>query len=272
MKNIRISAFSDEVHNDPNDAFPIMKSLGVEGIQLRSVNGINVMDLNQSQIQETKKIAYDLDMKFHALGSPIGKTNISDDATEVYDSVKLAVEIANELETDRIRIFSFYSNYEHQDPLYRNLVIERLNEMVKIADENSVKLIHENEKEIYGDNADRCSDILKNVTNLGCCFDFANFIQVNQDTMEAWDILSSRVIYFDVKDAILSSGIVVPAGEGEGNLVKIFKKAFDTGYSDWFNIEPHLRVADGSEWIEGGPQLFKKAVTAFNNCIDQSLD
>ena len=78
MKNIRISAFCDEVHNDPNEAFPIMKSLGVEGIQLRSVNGINVMDLNQSQIQETKKIAYDLGMKFHALGSPIGKTNISD--------------------------------------------------------------------------------------------------------------------------------------------------------------------------------------------------
>tara|TARA_Y100000590_G_C15746975_1_gene1022496 strand:+ start:1581 stop:2399 length:819 start_codon:yes stop_codon:yes gene_type:complete len=272
LKNIRISAFSDEVHNDPIEAFSIMKNLGVEGIQLRSVNGANVMDLNKSQIQDTKKLADDLGMTFHAIGSPIGKSNISDDEGKVYDSIKLVAEIANELETDRIRIFSFYSNYDHKDILYRNLVIERLNEMVRIADENSVKLIHENEKEIYGDNAERCNDILENVKRLGCCFDFANFIQVNQDTLEAWDILSQKVIYFDVKDAIYSSGLVVPAGEGEGNLVKIFKKAFDRGFSDWFNIEPHLRVADGSEWIEGGPQLFKTAVKALNNCIDQSLD
>ena len=266
MKPFKFSAFSDEVDADPAKAFNIMRDLAVEEIQMRSVKGVNIMELNDDQIVEVKTIALSLGLKFHAIGSPIGKTYIEDSQEKTFEAVKTAAETAHKLDTTRIRIFSFYREKSLSNKIYRDLVIERLNLMTEIATVNGVNLIHENEKDIYGDTAEKCLDLLENVNNLGCCFDFANFVQVNQDINRAWEILERRVCYFDIKDAMSHDGTVVPAGEGDACIVTTLRKALNSGFKDCFNLEPHLQIA-GHSGGYSGPQLFKIAVKALEKCL-----
>lgn len=44
---------------------------------------------------------------------------------------------------------------------YRGKVMEQLGRLVDYAKANEVILLHENEKDIYGDVADRCSEIMQ---------------------------------------------------------------------------------------------------------------
>ena len=57
--------------------------------------------------------------------------------------------------------------------------------------DRDVVLLHENEKEIYGDAAGRCLELMKAFygDHFKCVFDFANFVQCGQDTMEALSLI-----------------------------------------------------------------------------------
>ena len=67
-------------------------------------------------------------------------------------------------------------------------------------------------KGIYGDNAARCLDLMKEFygDHFKATFDFANFIQCGQNTLEAYEMLKPYIEYVHVKDARLSDGEVVP--------------------------------------------------------------
>ena len=145
-------------------------------------------------------------------------------------------------------MFSFYYP-EGDDPgLYRNEILERLSQMSAMAKAEDITLCHENEKAIYGDNAERCLDILTHVPGLKGIFDPANFIQVGQNTLEAWKMLSPYIVYMHIKDA-LPNGTVVPAGEGEGHVKEILSM-FRAQGGVHVTVEPHLKVFTGFEKLE----------------------
>jgi sugar phosphate isomerase/epimerase len=108
-----------------------------------------------------------------------------------------------------------------------------------------------------------------NLPALGHCFDFSNFVQCGEDTLACWSKLRDFVVYFDVKDAIAASGIVVPAGEGDGHLEEIFRRAIESGYDDRFNLEPHLS-GGGQFGGSTSPELFEVAVNALNKVLSQA--
>ena len=267
----KISAFADELEADPEFQFSTLERLGVGEIQLRGAWGKNVMDLSTAELVELVGIAGDHGLGFHAIGSPLGKTNISEDARPTLDGVRAAAVAAHAVGTDRIRIFSFYRNSDQSPEDIRSNVIDRLSEMAEIAEESGVTLIHENERDIYGDTGDRCLDLAVRVPKIGHCFDFSNFVQCGENTLECWSKLRDHVVYFDIKDAIASTGIVVPAGEGDGHLEEIIRDAIEGGYDDRFNLEPHLS-AGGQFGGSTSPELFEVAVNALNKVLAKAGD
>ena len=100
----------------------------------------------------------------------------------------------------------------------------------------------------YGENAVRCHDILTAIPEIKGIFDPANFIQSNQETLEAWELLKPHIQYLHVKDA-LADGSVVPAGKGIGNLAHIVREYLNMGGTS-FTIEPHLKVFSGLASLE----------------------
>ena len=109
-------------------------------------------------------------------------------------------------------------------------------------------MCHENEKGIYGDNAQRCFELLEAFPQMDGIFDPANFVQCGQDTSEAWKLLRDRIKYLHIKDA-LADGKVVPAGKGIGN-VRAILDDFRARGGNAVTIEPHLSVFAGLKDLE----------------------
>ena len=83
-------------------------------------------------------------------------------------------------------------------------------------------------------------------------FDFANFVQARQDTLEAYELLKPYIAYIHVKDARWEDGSVVPAGFGDGNVELILKRLKETGYGGYLSLEPHLSEFVGFSALEKG--------------------
>ncbi|MBR5508053.1 MAG: sugar phosphate isomerase/epimerase, partial [Clostridia bacterium] len=80
-------------------------------------------------------------------------------------------------------------------------------------------------------------------------FDPANFVQSGVDTKEAFNKLYPYIEYMHIKDS-LKDGLVVPAGEGDGNVEYILKELFAKGYDGFLSLEPHLGTFVGLQNLE----------------------
>ena len=91
--------------------------------------------------------------------------------------------------------------------------------LVEIASEQKIRLFHENEKDIYGDRAERVADLLQNVPGLCSVYDPANYVQVGE-TPENMSKMAALAGYLHIKD-VLRTGELVPAGEGDGMIAEL---------------------------------------------------
>lgn len=249
---MRIFAFSDEAASELGGQIAAMKRNGLDGTEIRGVNGRSIVAHTAEEAKEVLRQLKDNGLSVWSVGSPIGKIPLDGDFAGHLELLRHTLELANVLECRNLRMFSFYIPGGAKPEDCRNEVIEKLAQMAETAEGSGVALCHENEKGIYGDNAGRCADILDAVPALRCVFDPANFIQCGQDVPEAWKLLGSRVYYMHIKDA-MADGTVVPAGEGIGYLPEILADYKARG-GETVTVEPHLRVFDGLQGLEQGAQ------------------
>ena len=240
--------FTDEADASLDGQIAAALRNGLDGVELRSVGGQNVLDLPLSDIADIAERLAAAGLSVWSLGSPIGKIGITDDFAPHVERFHRALEVAQLLGTPRMRVFSFYVPEGQTPEAYRNAVFERMHVLCELAAARGVLLCHENEKGIYGDTAARCAELLSELPEMGAVFDPANFIQCGQDVWEAWQLLGDRAVYLHVKDALLS-GRVVPAGAGCGCLREVIADFRKNGGSA-FSVEPHLTVFSGLAALE----------------------
>ena len=246
---MKIYAFADEASPFIDGQIIALKENGLDGLEIRNVDNVNVSDISDAKAKEVRKKLDDAGLSVWSVGSPIGKTDIVKDNFDLHtEKFRRTLEIAEILGAKNIRLFSFYIPKDSDPSEYRNEVIERLGKFIGIASETGIELCHENEKGIYGDNAERCLEIYKALPEMKAIFDPANFVQCGVDTMKAWEMLKTYVKYLHIKDA-LPGGNVVPAGKGSGNLAYIlsdYRKMNGTALT----LEPHLKVFAGLSALE----------------------
>ena len=266
---LKISAFADEIGDDLDVQIQNLKANNVGFIELRGVWGKNVMALSEQEIREVKRRANDRGIGFSAIGSPLGKFPLDGDFTLQLDGVRKAIDYAQILEAPYIRMFSFFITEGHDPASHRAQVMDWLGQMIAVAEKSPVILAHENEKGIYGDTGDRCLDLFTTLQspNFTGIFDFANFVQCGQRPYtDCWLKLRPYITYFHIKDALLRSGKVVPAGQGDGDVEKILGEAFAAGYDNFLTLEPHLSLAEAS-YGRTTPDLFKTAADALKGIL-----
>lgn len=268
---VKISAFADEISDNLDVQIEHLKANGVSCIELRGVWGRNVMTLTEDEIREVKKRANDNGIDFSAIGSPLGKFPLDGDINEQIEGVKRALHCAQILDAPYIRMFSFWIPPDEDPANHRGQVIDWLGKLIAEAEKTSIVLAHENEKGIYGDTGSRCLDLYTSLRSKSFTgvFDFANFVQCGQRPYEdCWLRLRPYISYFHIKDALLESGKVVPAGQGDGNIEKILNEAFTNGYDNFLTLEPHLSVAEAS-YGRTTPDLFKTASDALYDILNR---
>lgn len=265
-----LSGFGDEIDPDPKIQAAVMLALGAKHIEVRSAWGTNVVDLDDAQLAELKVILDEAGLKVSAVASPIGKVDVSLPAEHEVTRLRRIIEVAKVLDTRYIRMFSYFRAEDQSPEDIRDAVMERMVLLAAEAERAGVILIHENEKDIYGDTPERVLDLLETVNSpaLRAAWDNANFVQVGvKPYTDAYAMLRPYLVYLQVKDAIAASGEVVPTGKGDGQLVETLTALSQDGYTGFASLEPHL-AAQHELGGFSGPEAFGEAARAFRSATD----
>ncbi len=282
MSRFILSAFADEIDPNLQTQMNELERYNIKHIEIRGVNGRNITQHTLDEVREIKKQLDDRGFRISAVGSPIGKISITDDFAPHLDLFRHTLEIAKILETRYIRMFSFYIPEGQNPEMYRDQVMERLAEFIKAAEGLDVVLLHENEKNVYGDTAERCLDILKTMNSpiLKATFDPANFVQCNVEPYpHAYELLKDYIEYVHIKDAVFGQPNPVPAGMGDARIAEFLTALYNRGFEGFLSLEPHLGAFQGlaelekdptlKEMPEGGPRLFAVAENALRKIISE---
>ena len=261
LSSCPVSCFADEIAESLDRQIEVLSRLGISYVELRSADGINVSDFTMNFAKEVKKKLDQANIRISAIGSPIGKIGIDDDFDAHLQKLSHTEQMADIFETPYIRMFSFFmpEGCEDYSP-YKDEVMARLGKFVDYAKANDIILLHENEKDIYGDVASRCLEIQKNFycDHFKAVFDFANFVQCKQDTLEAYEMMKPYVEYIHIKDARWDDASVVPPGTGDGHVAEILAKFKAAGYQGYLSLEPHLADFAGFAALEMNASQKKK--------------
>ena len=105
---MRLSGFADEISPHLAEQIATLERERIRFMDLRSVEGANVLDLTDEQIAAIKRTLDDHGIGVSAIASPIGKVPIDSSFDEHLHHFERAITIAQILKTSYIRVFSFY--------------------------------------------------------------------------------------------------------------------------------------------------------------------
>ncbi|MEM8530393.1 MAG: sugar phosphate isomerase/epimerase family protein [Chloroflexota bacterium] len=248
-----LSAFGDEIIDDLATQLEVLSAENVHHLELRGAWGKNVLDLDHNELRQARTMLDERNFGVSAIGSPIGKSDLDQPPTFEMERLERAIAAAESLNTRLIRVFSFFVAQD-QAAQNREEILERMGQLTKRAEQAGVMLVHENEKDIYGDIPQRCQDLMQSIASpaLWMAFDPANFVQVGVRPMEeAWPLLANDTIHIHIKDAVFADGSVCPAGEGDGAIPELLTTLVERNYEGFLTLEPHLKIAGPSGGVSG---------------------
>ncbi|MFC0534211.1 sugar phosphate isomerase/epimerase family protein [Phytohabitans kaempferiae] len=266
-----LSGFSDEISADLQTQCRTLASLGLTHLEFRSAWDVNVLDLDDDQLDLVAAMLPRYGLAVSSIGSPIGKVPIDADLDEHLRRFDRALYVAKVLAAPYIRVFSFLMPAGSTARDHRDEVLRRMTALAARADGHDVVLLHENEKGVYGDSPERCRDLVESVGSprLRLAWDPANYVQCGfRPYTDGYRQLRPYLEYVQVKDALLTSGAVVPAGAGDGELRDTLAALHADGFDGFFSLEPHL--AEGHD-LGGfsGPELFATAHRALVDILHE---
>ncbi len=270
-----LSAFADEISPDPQQQIDVLRQCGIRHIELRSILKTNVLDLTDLQVSELKSLLDRNGFKLSAIGSPVGKIPIDQPFGPHLERFRRAVELCKVFGTPNIRVFSYYHPGHGDWPQWRQEVMDRMAQKVKVAHQAGVRLVHENEHRIYGDSPERVADLMRTLKALpegsaiGAVYDPANYVFCGFDPMKGWGMTKSWTVHFHIKDWAAGEQHGRLAGEGQGRIPEVVAEAVKMGYDGFATLEPHL-LGGGPTGGVTGPELFPKAAEAFKRILERA--
>ncbi len=270
----KLSAFADEVTDDFLGQVKFLAAEGVSHIELRFLNGKNIMGLTRSELNEANKMLQDYGLKVSAIGSPIGKVKIDEPFEPHLDKFRHVVELSMFFETPYIRMFSYYAPEGKNIDDYRRQVMERMFAKVGIIENTDVVMVHENETGIYGYSAENCVDLVETINSprLRLVYDPGNFVwgqKIANNVETCWPLMKPYVVHIHIKDWKLGiEDIGSIPGQGDGRIKELLAELAGLNYDGCLTMEPHLKVG-GQFGGSTGPELFSRAIAAVREIADE---
>jgi sugar phosphate isomerase/epimerase len=212
-------------------------------------------------------------MAVSAIGSPIGKIEVTEPFDPHFERFETALDRAARFDADYVRLFSYWMPDDGDPREHRTEVMRRMQRKVELAEDAGIVLLHENEKDLYGDAPGRVRDLVTTVDSpyLRTIFDPANYLEVGVEPFP--DALLRTVEFVEflhVKDAVYGErGEIRAAGEGDGEIPAILGALAARGFSGFASLEPHLAEA-GEKGGFSGPEQFEYAAESLIECLDEA--
>lgn len=269
---MRISAFGDEIAVDFEEQLRVLEALEIPLIDIRAAWGVNCSQFTDEHVGRITDLCARYSIAVSCMGSPIGKSPITDPIAVESERLKTIGETAHRLGTRNIRLFSFYPERDIDEAALQ-LSIDRLGALSEIAAAQDLQLLLENEKGVVGDIPKRCLELMRAIDSprLRFIWDPANFVQCGAvDQVDRWwDELHPYIGYIHIKDARIADNSVTVAGDGDGQLLNLLTRLRDSGYQGVLSLEPHLLEARHSSGFSGADGM-KAAVGALRKLMAEA--
>jgi len=266
-----LSGFADEISPDLAIQVATLKRLGVTGLDLRGVDGKNVLDLTADRLLEVKKACGADGLHVACIGSPVNKVEFSDQNRRAeIAKLEKSIAVAKTLGVRKIRIFSPQLPAGREESLWPETVAW-MREMADLAQKEDVVLIHENDAKFIGAYPTFARRLFEELggPHFRAVYDFANGVPLGFRPLKDWfPWLLPHLDSVHIKDAT-PDGKVLPAGEGEGDIQATLEYLMAEGWSGTLSLEPHLKAA-GKMGGFSGPELFEVAVKALRKVVSEA--
>lgn len=270
-----ITGFADEIAHDLDEQIALLQKLNITHLEFRSAWGTKVLDLSREELESAKSKLDAANISLSAVGSDLGKINITDPFEDHLERARHAIEVAKFFGTEYIRMFSFFIPEGDNPDDHRDEVLTRTRAMVALAEEGGITLLHENEKGIYGDSPQRVRDLMLSIDSprYRAIYDAANYVQTGfRPFEESWPVVKDYVDYIHIKDATAPSaehpiGVITPAGQGAGQYPELIAELHRNGFEGFLSIEPHLGDFDEFGGL-CGPDLWTNAYDALTTILN----
>lgn len=250
MATYYLSAFADEASSDLKGQIAALKRNRIRFIELRGTEFGPVDFWSDATCRSVKDILDSEGIGVSALGSRLGKTPTDQSFGTSFESARRLCEICHMMGTDKIRMFSYYMPEGKTREDVREEVMERLEKLCELGKEYGVRMMHENEAKIYGENLEQVLDVHKSVPALGGIFDPSNYRRAGVDQALTIKTMIPYIDYIHIKDCT-NEREIVPSGYGDaliGETIAAHNEVFE-GVS-YLTLEPHLGKFQGYSEID----------------------
>ncbi len=249
----KISIINDEISQDINDVIKFCKNNNLDVIELRSINGKNLIDHDFTFLKKIAKklLANNIDVisiaspilkwkneKKHTITKDVRMHNFSGKSTN-YEKV---FEISKVFNAKYIRIFSYlkYDNFKIDD------LDKDFEQLISLAKEYKVKLLLENEPVCNIDTIDKLEKVIKRFNNpyLKILLDIGNLYEMDFSVSKL-DIskIVDSIEYLHIKDFSTKEKIYKILGEGDINYKKHISDLLELSSKKnfVFSLETHTK-------------------------------
>ena len=262
---MHLSYLPDEMKVSFEEALRIGAELGINHVEVRSVDGVNVIDLSDEQVDAAKRLLDRYGMTVCNLATPFLKCTMPGLAAAAsgpmhqarempYEEhvrlIKRGAEIAKAFGAPRMRLFSFWRR-EGVD--FWEALEKAVKECLAEADGTGVALSLENEAACFIATSADLAAVAGRIPDprLTFIYDPGNSVYAGlRPGDEDLKALSGRIALVHVKDARREAGGAVPALIGEGSVDYAEElKRIAAVYDGPLTLEPHY--APGGDTVAG---------------------
>jgi sugar phosphate isomerase/epimerase len=259
---MRMSGFADEAADGLEGQIEVTRALGWGLIELRSVDGRNIVDLSEEDFARLRDRLEAARVGVNCLGTTIANwgKRVDEDFGPVLEAAARAGRRARALGAAHVRIMSWAILRDAEGralPDQREEVrFERLREIVGIIKDHGETPVHENCFNYGGMSWEHSLRLLEAVPGLRLVYDTGNpgltsdfrrpFPYPNQDSWECYRALRPYIVHVHVKDGIRDPATGEETyffpGEGACEVERILADLLASGYDGDFSIEPHMAI------------------------------
>ena len=264
----RVAVINDEISQDFGHACEVAShEFGMRWIELRGMWKKNIVNLDEKEVGEARRILKKYQLKVTDIASPLFKVDFPgapkskfsaeggfgadftyDQQNEVLDR---AIAMAKAFGTDRVRCFDFW-RLEDQTP-YRTAINERLRQAAEKCGENGITLVLENEPSCNTATGAEAAKVLDAIQtpHLMLNWDPGNAATLGETPYpDGYNLLpKSRIGHCHCKDAVKTAKGYewAPMGGGIIDWAGQFKALKRDGYHWAVSLETHWRGGGSPE-------------------------
>ena len=257
---MRLSIITDEISQDLKHALQVCRDLQVATVELRKVEGKEIIDHDAASLSDIKHLLHDEGFQVCSIASPFLKCHLwtnpalsaeTDEQRREWDILQRSFEVAAQLGAPLVRTFSFL---RVSDPTaVRPIVLETIAEAARRTEEAGLKLALENEHACNIATGEEAGWLLQRLQTdaFGIIWDPGNEAFVGSNPFPAgYQHVRRHVLHMHVKDAIYTpqERRFVKMGTGSIDYIGQLRALAADGYNGAISLETHyIHPAGGRE-------------------------